>query len=66
MTIVHASFIVFDIPISPTFKEDNFLTESSWLVFYIAPGKYSQTFPDLASGYLFSIRTVVFHLILKI
>ena len=31
MTIVHASFIVFDIPISPTFKEDNFLTESSWL-----------------------------------
>ena len=31
MTIVHASFIVFDIPISPTFKEDDFLTESSWL-----------------------------------
>ena len=30
-------------------------------VFYIAPGKYSQTFPDLARGYLFSIRTVVFH-----
>ena len=31
MTIVHAIFIVFDIPISPTFKEDEFLTESSWL-----------------------------------
>ena len=47
MTIVLASFIVFDIPISPTFKEDNFLTESSWL-YCIEMSKYVDAEPVIA------------------